>query len=169
MIFGVLVVTILCSFATSTRFGGLDHCRLKLEYRFKNLIGGPRMLPVHVVAVISSRYPDQTAKLELDFIPQDPINSIGELLQLKQVGGVMRKSVIASNRGNESENENSLLFRSSLDSLGNDLINRVEKRSACGSDLHLIKNNCYSFVWNVRQELQNYDYDRVEESEESEK
>ena len=77
---------------------------------------------------------------------------MGQLLALQQVNGIMRLNVTA---GDKVGDRSSALL-ALLDRVGQDIIGGVELRSPCVpcTDLHLVRHNCYSFVWNVKMEFE---------------
>lgn len=104
------------------------------------MIGGPPWLPLHVQVIIQG---EGQAKHKYDFVPQEATRSetLLQLLTFQAVPGELRYFG-PSGGTTSSASELSMLVRRAEDF-----------RSHADPELHLIKNNCWTFAWKLLRHL----------------
>lgn len=144
-----LLICIVC-IAALTQVESLKRITFKLQ----PLIGGPKWLPIHLSSTVSCL--DGGGQVTLDLIPRDPRNSLGELLSLKAVSGIVR-SRDESGASSEQQWTQDLLTRTKR----RERLQPQEQEQNGDHDLslyeeplHLLRNNCYSFAWRVTMAVQ---------------
>lgn len=115
--------------------------RFRTSFAFSPILGGPKLLPVHVSTVITDSLTED--RVVLDFIPNinpasadDMLQKNKRLLQGQSIPGVHRMRLIVNGRGDARDDN-------ALTTLAESILKDCSKHSA----LNLFSNNCYHFAF----------------------